>query len=82
MLNEKQVERIKNKYPSGTRIKLHRMNDEYGVPSGTLGTVDFVDDAGQIQMSWDNGQSLALIEYEDSFEIIDKTINIENNIKI
>ena len=33
--------------------------------------VDFVDDAGQIQMIWDNGRTLPLIENEDSFEIID-----------
>ena len=46
------------------------MEDEYGVPSGTLGTVDFIDDEGQIQMKWDNGQSLALVEGIDRFEII------------
>lgn len=82
MLNEKEVQRIKNKYPTGTRIKLHHMADDYAVPSGTLGTVDFVDDAGQIQMTWDNGRTLALIESEDSFMIISKPQDIDNNIKI
>lgn len=72
MLNEKQVERIKNKYPMGTRIRLHHMADDYGVISGTLGTVDYVDDAGQIQMTWDDGRTLALIKSEDAFEIIEK----------
>ena len=71
MLSEKEVEKIKNKYPIGTRIKLNYMADDYGVPSVTFGTVDFVDDAGQIQMIWDNGRTLPLIENEDSFEIID-----------
>ena len=72
MLNEKQVERIKNKYPTRTRIRLHHMADDYGVACGTLGTVDYVDDAGQIQMTWDDGRTLALIEGEDAFEIIEK----------
>ena len=72
MLNDKKVEIIKNKYPIGTRIRLHHMADDYGVPDGTLGTVDFVDGVGQIQMTWDNGQTLALIESEDTFEIIEK----------
>ena len=61
---------IEKEYPKGTRIKLLYMEDEYGVPSGTLGTVDFIDDEGQIQMKWDNGQSLALVEGIDRFEII------------
>ena len=37
MLNNKEIERIKNKFPNGTRIKLHYMNDEYNVPIGILG---------------------------------------------
>lgn len=83
MLNEKQVERIKNKYPIGTRIRLHHMTDADGVPSGTLGTVDYVDDAGQIQMTWDNGRTLALIESEDAFEIIEKPKdNMDMEVKI
>ena len=31
------------------------------------GTVTHVDDMGQLQMHWDNGQSLALIPEEDVF---------------
>ena len=54
----------------GMRIKLESMRDPYAVPDGTLGTVDFVDDAGQIHVNWDNGSSLALIYNEDFFQII------------
>jgi len=67
----KDIEKIKEKYPVGTRIKLNFMDDNYSVPSGTCGTVDFVDDEGQIHMIWDNGRTLALIDGIDSFEIID-----------
>jgi hypothetical protein len=42
------------------------MNDPYApIASGEEGAVDFVDDAGQIHMKWDNGRSLALIPGED-----------------
>lgn len=79
MLNEKEVERIKKAYPSGTRIKLNYMSDDCGIYGGTLGIVDFVDDAGQIHMIWDNGRTIALIENEDSFEIVgeEKTKSME-----
>jgi len=83
MLSESEVQRIKNKYPTGTRIELLHMYDNYGVPDGTLGTVDYVDDAGQIQMNWDNGRTLALIESEDNFRIIElPKDNIDMEVKI
>ena len=62
---------IRDQYSPGTRIRLIQMDDPYApIPSGTEGTVDFVDDAGQIHMKWDNGRSLALIPGEDSFSKI------------
>ena len=65
------VDAIKEMYPQGTRIELVHMDDPYApVPSGTKGTVEFVDDMGQIAMIWDNGRTLALIPEVDEFEII------------
>ena len=62
------ADRIQSQYPAGTRIYLENMNDPYApVPPGTRGTVDFVDDAGQIHMKWDNGRTLAIVPSEDSF---------------
>ena len=59
---------IKEAYPAGTRIRLNTMNDPYDpVPSGTEGSVHFVDDSGQIHMKWDNGRTLALVPGLDSF---------------
>lgn len=79
------VKQIKNMYPEGTKIKLNYMKDTYHpVPSGTLGVVEHVDDAGQIHVKWENGSSLALIYDEDDFEItIENTIekNFERKIK-
>ena len=68
MRRTREAPRIKEEYPVGTRILLDHMNDPLApVPAGTRGTVRFVDGAGQIHMSWDNGRSLALIIGEDSF---------------
>lgn len=47
--NEKEIARLREKYPVGTIIKLIIMNDPYHpVPPGTLGEVTMVDDAGTI----------------------------------
>lgn len=63
-----QVEFTRLSYPPGSRILLYQMTDPYApVPSGTRGTVRYVDDAGQLRVAWDNGRSLSLIPGEDSF---------------
>ena len=70
-MNEKQIQRIKEQYPQGTRIELNHMDDPYHpVPEGTLGTVKHVDDAGQIHVKWDNGRGLAIIPEVDHFSIV------------
>lgn len=72
MENRGKIEMIKNKYPVGTRIKLNYMDDNYSVPRGTCGTVEYVDDEGQIGMSWDNGRTLSLVYGVDSFSKIEQ----------
>ena len=67
---EKEIKQIKMQYPKGTRIHLIRMEDPQAVPPGTYGTVEHVDDAGQIHMHWDNGRGLALVLGEDQFTIV------------
>lgn len=66
----KQIEKIKKMYPKGTKIELISMNDSQAVPSGTHGTVNYVDDTGTIQMTWENGSALGLIVGVDSFKVI------------
>ena len=71
MNDEELLNKLKERYPPGTRVRLQSMNDPYApVPSGTEGTVDHVDDAGTIHTIWDNGRTLGLIPGEDSFGII------------
>lgn len=73
MNNRKQVERIKERYPIGTRIELlSTMDDIQGVEKGIKGTVIGVDDIGTIHMKWDNGRGLGLIPGEDSFKVLSR----------
>ncbi len=64
---EKEVLKLKQEYPPGTRIVLNYMDDKWAVPPGTRGTVDYVDDAGQVHPIWDNGRTLAIVPEVDSF---------------
>ena len=64
------VETLKNRYPAGTRVRLHYMNDARAVEPGEEGTVRIVDDMGTIHVDWDNGRRLGLVYGEDSFEVI------------
>lgn len=73
MNNRKQVERIKERYPVGTRIELlSTMDDIQGVEKGIKGTVIGVDDIGTIHMKWDNGRGLGLIPGEDNFKVLSR----------
>lgn len=70
MINRKKIEMIKKTYPTGTKIELDHMEDPQAVPPGTKGTVEYVDDIGQIHVKWENGSGLALIYGVDYFHTI------------
>ncbi|WP_302197285.1 DUF4314 domain-containing protein [uncultured Ruminococcus sp.] len=76
-------ESTKKLYPPGTRIELLSMSDSYApVPSGTRGTVKFVDSLGTIFPEWDNGRTLGVVLGEDSFrKLTQKEIEAENQSK-
>lgn len=68
---EKELERLREKYPVGSRVKLNYMSDVQAPPIGTFGTITYVDDAGSVGVHWDNGSSLSLIpEAGDDFELL------------
>ena len=73
--NDEELEKLRAKYPKGTKIRLIHMNDPQPVPSGTIGEVVLVDDAGNIHLNWQNGRSLAIIECLDDFEIISGSVS-------
>lgn len=68
--SREQVAIIRARYPIGTKIEVVDMDDPQPVPSGTIGTVVGVDDAGQLIMRWENGSSLSLVPNVDLFRII------------
>jgi len=74
-----QVDQIKKQYPPGTRIELDGMDGERDMPVGLKGTVQYVDDAGQLGMRWDNGRTLSLIPNQDRFHLIPPEQQTEEN---
>lgn len=64
------TEEIKILYPKGTRIVCDYMDDPFPVPSGTKGTVTYVDDIGTIHVQWDNGRTLGIRLRVDKITII------------
>ena len=76
-MDRKMVKFIQEQYPPGTRIRLNSMSDPYSpVPTGMEGIVDWVDDEGQIQMTWNNGRTLPLVPGEDSFTVLPPAVRI------
>lgn len=63
------AESVRRRYPEGTRLVLTDTMDDlhHPIPSGTRGTVKWVDDMAHIGMSWDTGGSLSIIYGKDSF---------------
>ena len=70
MPTKREVERIRARYPAGTRIELIRMDDAQAPPAGTQGTVVAVDDAGSLIVNWDNGSGLNAIPGVDEFRVL------------
>ena len=63
--NKEMLEFLRREYPSGTRVRLVRMDDPQAPPLGTEGTVTGVDDMGSLLVDWDNGSRLNVIYGED-----------------
>ena len=69
---------LRERFPEGTRICLDSMgNDPNPIPSGTKGTVQFVDDIGTVFCKFDNGRSLGVIPGEDGFHTIEEEVQTE-----
>mgnify|MGYP000756853196 FL=1 len=70
-MNPYMVKLLREQFPPGTRIRLDSMmNDPQPIPKGMTGTVQGIDDAGQLLMKWDNGRGLSLVPGEDDFSVV------------
>ncbi len=70
--NDKELTALREKYPTGTIVKLISMDDVQSPPVGTIGEVTLIDDMGSVHVNWQNGSTLALIPDVDSWEILKK----------
>lgn len=70
---QKIVEKLKARYPVGTRVELVQMDDFQAPPVGTRGTVMGVDDIGSLLISWDNGSSLHVLYGVDKVTKLDES---------
>ena len=69
--SQETVERIRERYPVGSRVELICMNDPYTkLKPGDRGTVAMVDSIGTVFVNWDCGSSLGIVYGEDSCRII------------
>ena len=63
---KEQVNRVREMYPSGTRVELVSMSDPYTtLVAESQGTADFVDDTGTLFVKWDCGSRLGVVYGED-----------------
>ena len=69
---EKELTALREKYPTGTIVKLISMNDVQSPPVGTIDEVTLIDDMGSVHVHWQNGSTLALIPDVDSWEILNE----------
>lgn len=70
-MDKNELEMLRKQYVQGSRITLiHMADDPRPIPDGTHGTVECVDDAGQIHCKFDNGRCLAVIPGVDRIEIV------------
>lgn len=69
--DEELVRMVRAEYPEGTRVMCDIMEDDPDpIKAGETGTVQYVDDAAQVCVKWDNGRILSLIWGKDYFHKI------------
>lgn len=68
VISEKEIAKLKEKYPVGTKIRLLAMDDIQAPPVGTEGVVFGVDGMGSLLVHWETGSSLSVLYGVDQVE--------------
>ena len=68
------IEHIKKLYKKGMKVRLISMKGEPQMTPGLEGTIELIDDIGQLHIKWQNGSGLALNLECDKFEIIEEDL--------
>lgn len=71
MISREKLNKLREDFPKGTRIKLIKMDDPQAPPLGCLGTIESIDDIGSLVVRWDNGSRLRVVYEEDKVEKVD-----------
>lgn len=70
---EPEIRKLRKRFPAGCRIELLAIADPYLGPNpGEQGTVQGVDDLGQIKVQWDSGIAISIVPEEDKFVRVTK----------
>ncbi len=67
------VEKVRKKYPAGTRVELECMNDPQAPPAVTWGTVYAVEATATLCVHWDYASCLNVVYGEDSVRKLEVT---------
>ena len=65
-MNEKSLERLRNMYPAGTRVRLLHMDDIQAPPYNTLGTIKNIDDISFMDDPNEPKRSISHVKMQDA----------------